>query len=134
MEEYKKLNSKRLVTIFLIFLGLVLIWSIAGAAVWSGQIKKMPIGVVRLPISLTIALTTWPAHQALLEISGKGFGANANSEFNFLSLALFFIWASILWSPILIFLKRNITYRVAIIIQLGLLVAVSVLFWKFGNG
>ena len=100
-----------------------------------GMAESVPItaGFGRA-VSLVMVLTTWPAHELSLQISGKGFGANARSEFKIVSLLIFFVWAAFLWSPILILLKRNFSYWIAAAGQAVLLGLVIALFWKFGNG
>ena len=120
--------------ILLIFLGIVLVWAVAGTAGWSGQFKRMSQKNLVRTAMIPIALTTWPAHEMLLEFSGKGFGANALSELNFISLLFFLAWSAVLWSPILIFLRRNIPCWFGLLAQVLLLAAVSAMFWKFGRG
>jgi hypothetical protein len=125
--------------ILLIFLGIVLVWAIAGAAAWGGELKTIPeesrvCTGIKTTVSLIMGVTAWPAHELSLEISGKGLGANASSEFNFISLLLFFAWAAVLWSPLLILLKRNLPVQRVLIAQVVLLAVVFALFWKFGNG
>lgn len=120
-------------------MGIVLIWAIAGAAAWGGKLKTIPeesrvSAGIKTTVSLIMGFTAWPAHELSLEFSGKGFGANASSEFNFISLLLFFIWGAVLWSPILILLKRNLPVQSVLIAQVVLFAIVFALFWKFGNG
>lgn len=122
-------------TILLIYLGIVLVWAVAGTAGWAGQLKSMfERSRVVAVMGIAIALTTWPAAQLLLEFSGNGFGANALTELNFISLLFFLVWSAVLWSPMLIFLRRSIPRWVGFLAQVLLLAAVSALFWKFGRG
>ena len=135
MQNSQKSISHHRTKIILIFLVIVLIWAVAGTAGWAGQFKPLfKQSRVIATLGMAISLTTWPAHELLLELSGKGFGANAPSDLNFISLLFFFVWSAVLWGPILIFLERNIPCWVWLFAQILLLAAVSVLFWKFGNG
>lgn len=135
MQAGKKSIVNHRLKILLIFLGIVLVWAVAGTAGWAGQFKPMfKWSSVVAVLGIAIPLTTWPTHELLLEFSGKGFGANALTELNFISLLFFLVWSAVLWSPMLIFLRRNILCWVGFLAQVLLLAAVSALFWKFGNG
>jgi len=135
MRNGKKLILTHRMKILLIFLGIVLVWTIAGTAGWAGQFKPMfKRSSVVAAMGIAVPLTTWPAHELLLEFSGKGFGANALTELNFMSLLFFLVWSAVLWSPMLIFLRQTIPRWVGFLAQVSLLAAVSALFWKFGNG
>jgi len=139
MEKCQKLNSDHRVTILSVFFVIVLVWTIAGACVWTGCFRDMAEMVpatagIERAVSVVMGLTTWPAHELSLQISGEGFGANARLEFKVVLLVLCFAWAALLWSPILILLKRNLSYWIAAAGQAALLALVIALFWKFGNG
>ena len=134
MKNDQNINKSHRRKILITFLGVVTIWAIAGTAGWSGQFKSMDNHIFLPKFGLVATLTTWPAHELLLEFSGRGFGANALSEFNFFSFLLYFAWSAVLWSPILLLLIRKISRWIVFIIQAVLLLAVFGLFWLYGNG
>ena len=129
------MKNKR-VKCILLFVAVVLFWALGATAVWSGKLKPLyeQNSVVPLKaIQLVIGSTTWPGHEIMLEISGKGFGANAGSKFSVLSLLVFLVYSVLLWSPLLILLLPK-GLPPAISVQIVLLAVVFALFWKFGNG
>jgi hypothetical protein len=135
MQGDQKTASNGRIKILLIFTGLVLLWAFAGTATWSGQLKHLyENNSAAKGAILFVGITTWPAHEGLLEYSGKGFGYNAPAEFDYISFLFFLAWAVILWSPILFLLKKNFSLWLTVAIQAILIIIVSATFWKFGTG
>lgn len=107
----------------------VILWT-AGGAMWSNLGRTYPrVATVLLPEWLT----AWPAHETALAVSGLGLGANARTPL-VLTLVCAIAWAIVLWSPFLTMRWRIMSVRTAVAIELLVLAAVALGFWKFGNG
>lgn len=121
--------------VVVLFIGIVTSWAVLGCACWSGFFRSQveTISLVKI-FRVSMLLTTWPAHELLLELSGKGFGANALSKFDIASLSIFFAYSAIIWGPLLILLRKKRSIFIALSAQSALLVLVSILFWYYGNG
>ena len=76
-------KSKHRYIILPVYFGAASLWALAGSMLCAGAMKTVMagLGIFRFLI-LVIPLTVWPARELVLELSGKGFGANAIIEFN----------------------------------------------------
>lgn len=110
----------------------VLLWTMVGTSMWAGLLK--PLGVLGAALALPVGVTTWPAHEALLEMSGAGFGANALTQPTPAAFIVFLLWAGVLWSPLIVLYWRKLPCLVGVGLQAVLLIATFGLFWRFGNG
>ena len=116
---------------------LVLLWTAGGMSVWTGVLKTLLSRPYGQPVALALApfgILTWPAHEAVLYMEGKGLGADALCQLSLGSLAAFILWSAILWAPLLLRLLRTIPLRLSMTAQVVLLVLTFALFWKYGNG
>ncbi len=84
-------------------------------------------------MGMVISITTWPAHEAVLAFSSKGLGVNALSTLNVVAFVLFLAWSVVLWSPLFL-MKHKGRRWIGIFAQVVILLAISGLFWKYGNG
>jgi hypothetical protein len=118
------------------YIVLVLIWTVGGMLVWSGDVKPWFLAspVWMKLVFVNFDFLTWPAHEATLYFTGKGLGSNALLELSVSSLSAFFIWSCILWGPVLSLRWRKIPAWFGAIALVLLVLLTFALFWKYGNG
>ena len=105
------------------------IWAIGG---WFACTIKLPASVAKL--TLPVVLNCWPAMQMSLELEGRGFGANARPGAVPISFLVFCLWALLFWIPLLSCRSRKIPIGLAVMVQAAVIVIVSMLFFRYGNG
>jgi len=132
-----KSESQIRIRILYIYIGLVILWTLFSALVWSRELRpaSMNLGpILPLVLFFPFGLTSWPAHEMCLVLTGKGLGANALSNLSPLSFALFFLWSLFLWCPLLTMVWKKFPAWLGAILQGGLILLLSMLFWRYGNG
>lgn len=126
------------IVILALYAVLVLVWGFGGLLTWSGAFRSLPGWVgkaVALVVALPMGLTTWPAHEFVLEmVTGAGAGANAPITVGFENAAVFVAWAILLWAPLSAACLRKVPVWLALSFQAALLLTVLGLFWEYGNG
>ena len=124
--------------ILALYVALVSAWGVGGLLAWSGAFRSSlgPMGkTFALVVALPLGLTTWPAHELVLElVTGQGAGANANIPAQYDTAALFIAWAAILWSPLVAAFWRKAPLWLVLVFQATLLFTVAANFWQYGNG
>ena len=107
----------------------VAIWALAGLlwSEWGLSYRALS------PLVVPQMLTTWPAHEAALVLSGHGLGANLRTPV-LVTAVCALVWALVLWAPLLTTKSRIVPVRSAVVAQILLLLLVALAFASFGNG
>lgn len=107
----------------------VALWTLGGL-LWSEWGRPFP----RLALMLIPQwLTTWPAHEAALVVTGHGLGANMRTSLVPTAICAV-VWSLILWAPLLTTKSRAVSVRAAVVLEVLLMIVVAALYWKYGNG
>lgn len=112
---------------------LVLLWAVLSTLAWSGQFRNTAMAPLRL-FAFGPILTTWPAHEALLVLTGPGMGANRASGLTPLSFAVYLAWSATLWSPLGLLTWKRFPAWLVLTAQAALTASISGLFFMYGNG
>ncbi len=112
---------------------LVLLWAVLSTLSWSGQFRNTAMAPLR-GFAFGPILTTWPAHEVLLVLSGYGMGANRYSGLTLLSFAVYLAWSAVFWGPLGLLAWKRVPVWLVLTAQAALAVSTAGLFFLCGNG
>lgn len=110
----------------LLWIGLVFAWGALSTLTWGG--------LLRTPLVVPFAVTTWPPHEVLNVFYGHGLGANVRVPLAPVSVFAYLVWSAVLWSPLLLLTWKKVPSWLTVTAQIAFLSAIAASFWRYGNG